>query len=128
MADGGELMRMLLVWFQAERTMPNPHVIAGDEFGSHKIRMADAFGWPADSKTWQRLIAFLLQRAAVIPRHLRPSMITVFDVWQNAFFPIRNDTSSRILQQCEAWLDEVDAVGADQNGGPSGEEALGTTE
>lgn len=106
--DNARLLNVLLVWFQAERTTPNPRILARENHGSDRARLADLLGWPSDFRAWQRLIHFLLQHASEIPRSMRLAVLTTFDVWQNAYSTLSNPTSSALLRQCELWLAEIE--------------------
>lgn len=108
--DGAAHLRSLLVWFQAEKTTPNPTVLARDGLGSDTLRLADLLGWPSDGPAWQRLIYFLIRHKSHIPSAIRPLVLTIFDVWQNAFQTLTNPTSSALVQQSEAWLSEIEAA------------------
>lgn len=55
-ADGSRLLGRVLVWFQAERTIPNPAILKGERGDvtmtlEARIRTADLLGWPSDFAT-----------------------------------------------------------------------------
>ena len=107
------LLRKVLVWFQAEKTTPNPAVLVADHIPpDQRQRFADALGWPSDFGAWRRLITLLINHSADIPRSLYPEVVAVFEVWQNACFNHKNEISSRLLSQCADWLRELDAIAA----------------
>jgi hypothetical protein len=107
LADDSRFLRRLLVWFQAERTIPNPTVLAAFAERADRLRLADLHGWPSDWDLWRRLIHFLLDRIADIPVRLYPDVVAVFGVWQNAFQQHRNRTSNALLDLVAEWLHEL---------------------
>lgn len=109
-ADDFHLFRKALVWFQAEKTSPNPNILAGALPQEQRQRFAYLLGWPSDFAAWRRLIDFILRRISVIPQRLYPEIIAIFDVWQNALADLHNPTSSALLQQCAIWLASIDAI------------------
>lgn len=111
-ADEFHFLRRALVWFQAEKTTPNPGILAGDLPADQRVRFADLLGWPSDFATWRRLITFLLAHVAEVPPKVYPDILSVFEVWQNALADLRNGTSRAILTQCAAWLRELDLSSA----------------
>lgn len=111
-AEDFRLFRRVLVWFQAEKTIPNPNVLAGDLPLEQRQRIADFLGWPSDFAAWQRLIEFILRRISDIPQRLYPEIVAIFEVWQNLLAGFRNPTSHTLLQQCETWLAAIDAIDA----------------
>ena len=109
-ADDFRLFRKTLVWFQAEKTSPNPNILAGAFPQEQRERFAVLLGWPSDFAAWRRLIDFILRRISDIPQRLYPEIISIFEVWQNALADFRNPTSRALLQQCAAWLTGIDAI------------------
>ncbi len=108
-ADGHMFLAKALVWFQAERTTPNPAILTREEIErEERIRMADLFGWPSDFGAWRRFLEFLLARMAGIPVRLRPDVLAVFEVWQNAIGGIPNDLSNALLDLAAQWLTEIE--------------------
>jgi len=109
MAEDCRLFRRLMVWFQAERTIPNPAILKGDA-GSvgisleRRIQAADLFGWPSDFATWDRLTELLLRKCGELPAHLIPQIASIFEVWQNALADIPNQISKSLLAQADQWL------------------------
>lgn len=109
-ADDFLLFRKALVWFQAEKTSPNPTILAGALPQEQLQRAADLLGWPSDFATWQRLINFILRKVSSIPQRLYPEILSIFEVWQNALADLSNSTSRALLQLCAKWLTEIDAL------------------
>lgn len=112
-AEDSRLLQRVLVWFQAERTIPNPSVLKGERGNSEmsleaRIRAADLLGWPSDFPTWGRLIALLLRRLDQLPAHLVPHIAAIFEVWQNALSDIENPVSKALLTQSYQWLCSLD--------------------
>jgi hypothetical protein len=113
-ANDFHFLRKALVWFQAEKTTPNPGILAGPLPRDEKIRMADLLGWPSDFPSWRRLITFVIRRLGKIPVRLYPEIVAVFDVWQNACAGIPNALSSAIVTNCATWLREIDGRGTEE--------------
>lgn len=109
-ADDFRLFRKALVWFQAEKTIPNPTILSGVLPQEQRQRFADLLSWPSDFSAWRRLIEFILRRISDIPPRLYPEIVAIFEVWQNALAAFRNPTSQEILQQCAEWLTAIDAI------------------
>ncbi|HGF0738867.1 hypothetical protein QM437_05620 [Legionella pneumophila] len=109
-ADDFRLFRKALVWFQAEKTSPNPNIPAGTLPQEQLQRFADLLSWPSDLAGWRRLINFILRRISDIPMKIYPEIVAIFEVWQNALAGVRNSTSLALLQQCATWLASIDAI------------------
>ncbi|GJL63375.1 MAG: hypothetical protein NPIRA04_20290 [Nitrospirales bacterium] len=112
-AEKYRLLRKLLVWFQAERTAPNALVLSGelcppDYQRNQIILIADALGWPSNINTWSRLIYWLKGNVPNFPSKVIPHVISVFEVWQNMFADINNAISKYIVNQCLAWLNDIE--------------------
>lgn len=103
-ADDHRFLKKALVWFQAERTTPNPMILEGNHPQEERVRVADLLGWPSDFETWSRFIAFLLARSSTIPIALYPDVVSIFEVWQNALSEIKNVISDALLDQAATWL------------------------
>jgi hypothetical protein len=101
------LLNKALVWFQAEKTVPNPGVLAQSLTPEQRLRVADFLGWPSDFAAWRRFISFLLRRISDIPVKLYPAVEAVFEVWQNALAGMPNPVSHAILTQCAEWLRDL---------------------
>ena len=111
-ADDFHFLKKALVWFQAEKTSPNPNILARDLPQDQRLRFADLLGWPSDFAAWWRLISFLLRRLSDIPVSLYPDLLSVFEVWQNALADLQNAPSRSILTQCAERLHDIDEASA----------------
>jgi hypothetical protein len=106
-ADDFALFEKLLVWFQAQHTIPSPYVLGNLKSpveGMDNLAVADMLGWPSDFRAWGRLIDWIISEADAIPVRLLPKILEVFDVWQNALSDLKNERSKAILQLANAWL------------------------
>lgn len=110
-ADGFALCEKLLVWFQAQHTVPSPVVMqrAIKVDGMDPVRMADLLGWPSDGVAWGRLIDWIIARQQTLPARLVPQALEVLSVWQNALAEFRNNRSKNILATCSTWLIDLEA-------------------
>jgi hypothetical protein len=105
------LLEKLLVWFQAQHTVPSPIILRGMHNpieGVDNVRMAHMLGWPSDFQSWGRLLDWLLPIAPSLPARLVPHIIEVFGVWQNPLTDIQNSRSAAILKQCSQWLIDLE--------------------
>jgi hypothetical protein len=109
-ADDFHFLKKALVWFQAEKTTPNPNILARDMPQDNRLRLADLLGWPSDFAAWRRLISFLLRRVSDIPVNFYPDVLSVFEVWQNALADLRNTCSRSIVTKCAEWLRDIDGA------------------
>ncbi len=110
-ADDYALLEKVLVWFQAQHTIPSPIFlgqIRSPVEGVDNIAVADILGWPSDFKAWGRLIDWIVAEAAAFPVRLIPKIIEVFGVWQNVFSSIRNARSKAILTLANDWLTRLE--------------------
>jgi len=105
-ANEFHFLRKALVWFQAEKTTPNPIILAGNLAHDERIRIADILSWPSDYAAWQRFIAYLLARIPTIPAALFPDVLSVFEVWLNALGG-KGSLSHAIMDQVASWLTEI---------------------
>ena len=106
-ADDFVLFEKVLVWFQAQHTIPSPLVLGNIKSpleGMDNLAIADMLGWPSDFKAWGRLIDWIIGEADAIPVRLIPRLLEVFDVWQNALSGLKNGRSNAIMQLASAWL------------------------
>jgi hypothetical protein len=105
------LCEKLLVWFQAQHTVPSPIImqraIKIDDMDP--VRMADLLGWPSDGVAWGRLIDWIIARRHTLPSRLVPQALEVFSVWQNALADFKNKRSKNILATCSAWLIDLES-------------------
>lgn len=103
----------LAVWFQAEKTRVNPVVLersfAKAQLSNLEImQLADTLAWPSDVATWSRCCKWLLDHIDEFSINTLPDVLSVFEVWQNAFADLKNQTSYRILRVVRIWLEEVE--------------------
>lgn len=108
-ANEHQLLAKLLVWMQAEKTIPNPLVLCGqmgaeDLASAERIRLADLLGWPSDLASWQRLLLWALDRMEEFPAHCFPDLVALFGTWQLVGSNVRNPVSERIVRCCSDWL------------------------
>lgn len=109
------LYEKLLVWFQAEKTQPNPLILAT----SKDIKVATSLAWPTDLTLWFQVIIFILEDIPSLPENIYPRVVDIFTVFQNLAINFENAThpsqiivefSSRILKIALGWLSEVDGL------------------
>lgn len=119
-ADNGKRLSDFLIWFQAEKTVPNPVMLANDAQmdAEQLIRIADALGWPADNKTWSRVIYWLISRWNQVPVGLRFHCLEVFSVWQNLHREFENPVSEKIIARVS---DELTALSLEEDEEGAGE-------
>src|SRR5439155_1753229 len=106
-ADGFALFEKVLVWFQAQHTIPSPLVlgiIKSPVEGLDNLAVADMLGWPSDFAAWGRLIDWITSQADAIPVRLIPRILEIFDVWQNVAADLKNVRSKDILELTNTWL------------------------
>jgi len=106
-ADNFALLEKVLVWFQAQHTIPSPIIlgqIRSPAEGVDNLAIADMLGWPSDFRAWGRLIDWIIAEAATTPVRLIPIILDVFGVWQNVFLTIPNSRSEAILTLANEWL------------------------
>lgn len=106
-ANDFALFEKVLVWFQAQHTIPSPYVLGNIKNpveGMDNLAVADMLGWPSDFRAWGRLIDWIISEADAIPVRLVPKILEVFDVWQNALSDRKNGRSEAILLLADAWL------------------------
>ena len=118
-ANGAALLVKFLVWFQAERTIPNPMFLKNPNAtldGAALIRAADRWGWPSDFAVWQRVLSWILARERAFPAVAIPHAVELFSVFQNMLGDIANPMSKRLIVAAEAWLIELEKPRAIING------------
>lgn len=110
-ANDFALCGKMLVWFQAQHTVPSPFVLNGAIAieGVDRVRVADLMGWPSDGVAWGRLIEWLIERSETLPPSLVPQAVEVFGVWQNVLADFKNERSKKILATASAWLIDLEA-------------------
>ena len=98
-AERGERLSDFLIWFQAEKTVPNPVILANDtqKDAEQRARVADALGWPSEHSTWSRVIHWLISRWDQVPVKLRFHCLEIFSVWQNLHRDYENSVSKKII-------------------------------
>ncbi|MEP7246427.1 MAG: hypothetical protein ABI885_22485 [Gammaproteobacteria bacterium] len=113
LADNARRVAKLAVWFQAEKTTPNPFALDGAKFPNlaptERVRLADSWAWPSDFSAWRRCCRWLIGHVTDIPPALRSDIVAIFEVWQNAFADIPDPVSEKILAVCTGWLKELEA-------------------
>ena len=106
-ADDFALFEKVLVWFQAQHTIPSPIVlgnIKGVVEGMDNPAVADLLGWPSDFRAWGRLIDWIISEANSIFVRLVPRILEVFDGLAECFGEPENARSQAILEFANAWL------------------------
>jgi hypothetical protein len=107
------LFEKLLVWFQAQHTIPSPVILQSPTNvveGLDRVGIADLLGWPSDFESWGRLLDWLLPLAPSLPARLLPNVLEVFGVWQNVFADLENPRSAAIIDVCADWLIGLEGV------------------
>ena len=106
-AHDASLVEKFLVWFQAERTIPNALLLQVPNTaleGAALVRAADAFGWPSDFALWRRVLTWILAREQYFKPTAIVHAVDVFAVFQNMWGDYANPLSKRIVATAEAWL------------------------
>jgi hypothetical protein len=111
--DDAKHLRRLTVWFQAEKTKPNPLILdrSGTESSLSRrdiIRQADMFAWPSDLRSWQRFLSWITRNVARIPVTALPDVLSAFQVWQNMWADYPNKTSQNIAILVGRWLEDIE--------------------
>jgi hypothetical protein len=107
------LFEKLLVWFQAQHTIPSPVILQNATNvaeGVDCVGIADLLGWPSDFESWDRLLDWLLLLAPSLTARLLPNVLEVLSVWQNVFADLKNPRSAAIIDVCAKWLIELESV------------------
>jgi hypothetical protein len=108
LADGAKRVAKLAVWYQAEKTRPSSLALDGttlpDLALADRIRIADSLAWPYDVDAWVRCCSWLHRRIGDLPVPVRPDVLAVFEVWQNAFAALTNAVSTNIVELAKSWL------------------------
>ena len=105
------LLEKLLVWFQAQHTVPSPIILQRVDNpveGIDNVRAADLLGWPSDFLSWGRLLDWLIPLLPALPVRLLTHVLEVFSVWQNAVGDMKNFRSESIVNHCNGWLIEFE--------------------
>jgi hypothetical protein len=111
--DDARCLGKLAVWFQAEKTRPNPLILrgAGPSAGGspwETMQAADAWAVPSDYWAWSRCCSWLLDHFDRCPVGTIPDVVSVFEVWQNALAHRPNEVSPRIVAIAHGWLEEIE--------------------
>lgn len=110
--DDARRLNKLVIWFQAEKTRPNPLVLANRAIEGLSrweiLQAADARSVPDDYWTWNRCCSWLLENIDRCPIEAIPDIVSVFEVWQNAMADIPNTTSERVLTIITRWLEDIE--------------------
>ena len=108
--NGAARLTKLAVWFQAEKTKPNPIVLkrAGTPDGVDTLRVADALAWPSDVAAWSRLVDWLLADPSKLPHAAASDIASVFEVWQHMLADKRNGRSAMVLTVAFDWLEDLE--------------------
>ena len=112
------LLEKLLVWFQAQHTIPSPRILQNPATaveGVDRVQMADLFSWPSDFESWGRLLDWLIPFVPNLPQRLLPNVVEVFNVWQNVLADVKNPHSAAIIEACSNWLIELEGVEYPEN-------------
>lgn len=112
-ADSFALLPKFLVWFQAERTIPNPMILRNPNLaieGAALIRAADELGWPSDAAAWRRVLLWILHRHSSFLATAVPLCVDLFAVWQNMIADVANPISGKLVLICDQWLLELETL------------------
>jgi hypothetical protein len=107
------LFEKLLVWFQAQHTIPSPIILQNSTAtvdGVDHLGVAELLGWPSDFLSWGRLLDWLIPLAPSLPPKLLPQVLEVFAVWQNACADLPNVRSAALIQASNNLLLELENV------------------
>ena len=107
--DNFALLEKMLVWFQAQHTIPNERLANLQESENvlkhiDKQLLAYQHAWPSDFYAWGRLIDWIIGRVDTIPIKLIPQVLDIFNIWQNVFLRLPNPKSEAILKCVNKWL------------------------
>ncbi|MFN4012139.1 MAG: hypothetical protein ACK4K8_19485 [Pannonibacter sp.] len=107
-----DALRLAMVWFQAQHTVPNPAILDGSAEDisdrDFRLRAADLLGWPDNLRLWMQFLGYLNARLETTPHKLFPHLLTLFEVWQNAFADTPNAISKMIVGHVGAWLQALE--------------------
>ncbi len=110
--EGSDRVRRLAVWFQAEKTRPNPAILDGSSGKglslSEAVRLADLYAWPSDIRSWQRGCQWFIDNIGRCPIDVIPEIVAVFEVWQNALADHPNAISRQIMVLVHSWLIDIE--------------------
>ena len=108
--NGAARLTKLAVWFQAEKTKPNPIVLqrAGIPDVVDTLRVADALAWPSDVAAWSWLVDWLLADQSRLPHAAAGDIVSVFEVWQHMLADTPNRRSAMVLTVAFNWLEDLE--------------------
>lgn len=107
--DVGMRAQKLLVWFQAEKTTPNPRFLNNADFDpALRIRVADRYAIPSVALDWQRFCNWLLDGVPRIPATALLNAFEALNVWQNLCADRPNPTSRRIVDCALSLLKDLE--------------------
>jgi hypothetical protein len=111
--DNARRFPRLVVWFQAEKTRANPHVLDGTLVKEGLVRseiisIADALAWPSDLSIWSRFCEWLLDSIERCPVETVSNIVSVFEIWQNILADYKNAISQRIVETAVNWLCDIE--------------------
>lgn len=107
------LFEKVLVWFQAQHTIPSPAILqnlVATVEGVDRVAAAELLSWPSDFQSWGRFLDWLIPLAPGLPPRLLPHVLEVFGVWQNVFADICNPRSAAFIAICGCWLIDFEQV------------------
>lgn len=111
--DSARNLHKLFVWLQAEKTQPNPVVLAENPSKlDAELQHVQAYllSIPSDLLLWRRVLHWALVRAAKLPKVTIPALIQCFEVWQNVWADHANALSERIVDQSLIYLEELEGL------------------
>ncbi|MBD9565281.1 ATP-binding protein [Pseudomonas sp. PDM09] len=112
LADEAQRVTKLAVWFQAEKTKPNPMAFSMELFPdldmADRLLAADLMAFPSDFSSWRCFCQWLMGVVGNLPASIRPDLTSVFEVWQNALLHVPNVVSAAIISQVDVWLADVE--------------------
>ena len=108
-ADDFALFEKMLVWFQAQYTIPNLKFAAllvekGLAKSIDEQMLAYHHAWPSDIHAWEQLIDWINDRVDTIPARLIPQILNIFNVWQNLSTLFPNPRIKVIVEHVNTWL------------------------
>ena len=112
LADSARRVAKLAVWFQAEKTKANPlpldSSIYPDLTPVQRFLLADSWAWPSDLDAWRRCCTWLIHHIEDIQLTTRSDVLSVFEVWQNAFADRPNRVSAEMIGLAKTWLLDIE--------------------
>lgn len=107
--DEHYFLAKLFVWFQAEKTTPNPGLLSGtlgdpNLTAKERIQFADILSLPSDFAAWRRLLDWTFSNLSKIPEPLLPDLVEIFETWQVPYAMWPNYISEKIIRLSSRWL------------------------